>query len=123
MEYGGLNRNFLIGSLSPGEVGEKLYVDAATAADPEGVRIRSAIKTPQGQDAKPDNDVRVSRITSCPPADSVLKEEPARSPFLRKTRALARPLGSQEQVDGALADEACTRNSLFWDSLHFYLFQ
>ncbi len=64
VEYGGLNRNFLIGSLSPGEVrSEKLYVDAATAADPEGVRIRSAIKTPQGQDAKPDNDVRVSRIT------------------------------------------------------------
>lgn len=64
VEYGGLHRNFLIGSLSPGEVrSEKLYVDAATASDPEGVRIRSAVKLPQGEDFKPDNDVRVSRIT------------------------------------------------------------
>ena len=64
VEYGGLTRNFLIGSLDPGEVrSEKLFLDATTAADAEGVRIKSKVTLSSGRDAKPENDVRSSRIT------------------------------------------------------------
>ena len=64
VEYNGLNRNYLIGSLDPGQVrSEKLYLDAASAADPEGVRIVSRVSLSGGRDAKPENDKRVSRLT------------------------------------------------------------
>jgi subtilisin family serine protease len=64
VEYGGLSRNFLLGSLDPGEVhSEKLFLDAASAADAEGVSIKSKVTLSSGRDAKPVNDVRTSRIT------------------------------------------------------------
>ena len=64
VEYNGVNRNYLIGSLDPGQVrSEKLYLDAASVADPDGVRIVSKVSLPDGRDAKPENDKRVSRLT------------------------------------------------------------
>jgi hypothetical protein len=69
VEYGGLTRNFLIGSLDPGEVrSEKLFLDATTAANAEGVSIKSKVSLSSGRDAKPENDVRSSRITLPSPA-------------------------------------------------------
>ena len=63
VEYNGLNRNYLIGSLEPGQVrSEKLYLDAASVADPAGVRIVSRVSLSGGRDAKPENDKRVSRL-------------------------------------------------------------
>ncbi len=68
VEYNGVNRNFLIGSLDPGQVrSEKLFLDAASAADPDGVSIVSLVSIPGGRDTKPENDKRSSRITLPPP--------------------------------------------------------
>ena len=64
VEYNGVNRNFLIGSLDPGQVrSEKLFLDADSAADPDGVSIVSRVSIPGGRDTKPENDKRSSRIT------------------------------------------------------------
>ncbi len=70
VEYGGLRRDFLIGSLDPGEVrSEKLFLDAASAASVEGVSIKSKVTLSSGLDFKPENDVRSSRITLPSPTE------------------------------------------------------
>jgi len=64
VDYNGVKRNFLLGSLDPGQVrSEKLFLDADSASDPDGVRIVSNISISGGGDVKPANDTRASRIT------------------------------------------------------------
>ena len=64
VDYNGVKRNFLLGSLDPGQVrSEKLFLDADSASDPDGVRIVSNISISGGGDVKPSNDTRASRIT------------------------------------------------------------
>ena len=70
VEYGGLRRDFLIGSLHPGEVrSEKMFLDAASAASVDGVSIKSKVTLSSGLDFKPENDVRSSRITLPSPTE------------------------------------------------------